>query len=93
MAVCGYCKTTVLKDADSARHMGRMSEVLEDYSPLRIGTSGSFGGKGFTVIGRIQLRYPAGLWSEWQVLFDDGEAALQPGSATVRNIQRGPGGR
>lgn len=75
MAVCDYCKTTVLKDADTVRNYGKMSDVLEDYSPLQIGTSGVFGGRAFSVIGRIQLRYPAGMWNEWYLLFDDGAAA------------------
>jgi hypothetical protein len=75
MAVCEYCKTSVLKDADTVKNYGKMSDVLEDYSPVQIGTSGVFGGRGFTVIGRIQLRYSAGMWNEWYLLFDDGAAA------------------
>jgi hypothetical protein len=75
MAVCEFCKTTILKDADSVKDMGRMSDVLEDYSPIQIGTSGSLGGKSWTVIGRIQLRYAAGLWNEWYLMFDSGETA------------------
>jgi hypothetical protein len=75
MAVCEYCKTTVLKDADTVKDMGRMSDVLEDYSPIQIGTSGQLAGRSWTVIGRIQLRYDAGLWNEWYIMFDGGEAA------------------
>jgi hypothetical protein len=75
LAVCEYCKTTILKDADSVRNLGKMSDVLEDYSPIQLGTSGEFLGQGFTVIGRIQLRYSAGMWNEWFVLFDDGKTA------------------
>ncbi|MBI1891914.1 MAG: DUF4178 domain-containing protein [Burkholderiales bacterium] len=75
MAVCGFCKTTVLKDADKVKDMGRMSDVLEDYSPIQIGTSGTYGGQEFTVIGRIQLRYPAGMWNEWYVMRSDGSGA------------------
>lgn len=75
MAVCGYCKTTVLKDADKVKDMGRMSDVLEDYSPIQIGTSGQYAGNQFTVIGRIQLRYPAGMWNEWYVMLNDGRSA------------------
>lgn len=75
MAVCEYCKTTVLKEADAVRDMGRMSDVLEDYSPLQIGTSGQYGNTPFTVIGRIQLRYAGGMWNEWYVYFDDGRPA------------------
>ncbi|RJF97316.1 DUF4178 domain-containing protein [Noviherbaspirillum saxi] len=75
MAVCEYCKTTVLKDADAVKDMGRMSAVLEDYSPLQIGTAGQYGKVAFTVIGRIQLRYAEGIWNEWYVYFDDGRPA------------------
>ncbi|MGA2548537.1 MAG: DUF4178 domain-containing protein [Burkholderiaceae bacterium] len=71
MAVCAYCKTTVLKDAASVKDLGKMSEVLEDYSPIQIGTSGVFEGRSFAVVGRIQLRYSDGFWNEWYVLFDD----------------------
>lgn len=75
LAVCEYCKTTILKDADSVKDLGKMSDVLEDYSPIQIGTSGVSDGLGFTVIGRIQLQYSAGRWNEWYVLFDDGNPA------------------
>lgn len=72
MAVCEFCKTTLLKDADSVRSLGKMSQVLEDYSPLQIGTSGHFAQRGFSLIGRIQLKYADGYWNEWYALFDDG---------------------
>ncbi|KQV90101.1 hypothetical protein ASD15_25860 [Massilia sp. Root351] len=72
MAVCEYCNTRVLKDADAVKDLGKMSSVLEDYSPLQIGTSGVLGGRAFNVIGRIQLRYAAGMWNEWYLMFDDG---------------------
>lgn len=72
MAVCEYCRATVIKEAGAVRDLGKMSEVLEDYSPIQVGTSGVHGGRGFTVVGRLQLRYDAGMWNEWYVLFDDG---------------------
>ena len=72
MAVCEYCKSTLLREADQVRDIGKMSAVLEDYTPLQIHTSGTWQGQGFTLVGRIQLRYDAGLWNEWYVLFDDG---------------------
>lgn len=72
MAVCEYCRTVVLKDSGAVRELGKLSEVLEDYSPIQIGTAGVVGNRGFTVVGRIQLRYEAGLWNEWFLVFDDG---------------------
>lgn len=75
MAVCEFCRSTLLKEADAVRDLGKMAEVLEDYSPIRIGVSGVFNQHGFTVIGRIQLRYAAGFWNEWYVLSDEGRPA------------------
>lgn len=72
LAVCEYCQTTVLRDAESVRDQGKMSAVLEDYSPLQIGSSGVLGGVGFSLIGRIQLKYSDGMWNEWYLLFEDG---------------------
>ncbi|MGZ3184699.1 MAG: DUF4178 domain-containing protein [Telluria sp.] len=72
MAVCQYCNATVLKDADAVRDLGKMSAVLEDFSPIQVGTSGVAGGRHFNVVGRIQLRYSAGMWNEWFLMFDDG---------------------
>ena len=75
MAVCEYCRASVLKDLGSVENIGKLSEVLEDYSPIQSGTSCVAGDRGFTVIGRIQLRYSDGIWNEWYVLFDDGSSS------------------
>jgi hypothetical protein len=74
MAVCEYCRAGVLKDAGAVRDLGKIAEVLEDYSPIQLGTSGKWGQRPFTVVGRLQLRYDAGMWSEWHLLFDDGSS-------------------
>jgi len=75
MAVCDWCKSTLIKDADTVRDIGRMSDVIEDYSPIQINTSGSIDAKSFLVVGRIQLKYDAGFWNEWYVLDDAGQGA------------------
>lgn len=72
MLVCRFCRSTLLKDAATVRNLGVMSEVLEDYSPLQIGAAGRFGTRAFSLIGRIQLKYPDGFWNEWYAAFDDG---------------------
>lgn len=71
VAVCDYCRATVMKDADAVKDLGKMSAVLEDFTRIQIGTAGVLAGRGFTVVGRIQLRYDAGMWNEWFLLFDD----------------------
>lgn len=72
MAVCEYCRSTLLRDGEAVRDAGKMSATLEDYSPIRITTAGIYAGRHFGVVGRIQLRYDAGFWNEWYILFDDG---------------------
>lgn len=72
MAVCGSCRSTLLKDAESVKRIGEMAEVLEDYSPIQITSTGKYEGKRFDVVGRLQLRYEAGFWNEWYVWFEDG---------------------
>lgn len=72
MAVCGACRSTLLKDAESVKRIGEAAEVLEDYSPLCLGAAGVHDGKRFDVIGRIQLRFDEGFWNEWYLWFEDG---------------------
>ncbi len=74
MAVCGYCRTTLLRDADAVRDIGKQAALIDDHSPVQIMTAGQYAGQGFTVVGRIQLRYEHGVWNEWHLLFDDGSA-------------------
>ena len=72
LAVCQYCRSTLVRDADSVRDIGKMAELLDDYSPLQITSAGRFIDRNFSIVGRIQLRYDAGVWNEWYLLFDDG---------------------
>lgn len=90
MAVCEYCNTRVLKEAGAVKDLGKISSVLEDYSPIQVGTSGVLGGRNFNVVGRIQLKYDAGMWNEWFIVFDDatsgwlGDASGQYTVTTLR---------
>ena len=78
-AVCAFCKSTLSRDADTLALIGKQGELLEDYSPLQIGTSGKVDHGNqlhtFSLIGRIQLRFDAGYWNEWYLLFDNGQTA------------------
>jgi uncharacterized Zn finger protein (UPF0148 family) len=72
-AVCGFCKSTIARDAEQLQLIGKQAQLLEDYSRLQISTEGSFNGRNFSVIGRIQMRYEQGFWNEWYILFVDGK--------------------
>lgn len=73
MAVCPYCRATVLREGQVAEESGRLSEVIDDSSPIQLGTRGRWQGQGFTVMGRLRLQYEEGAWNEWSVEFDDGK--------------------
>lgn len=70
-AVCEFCQSTLVRHDQSLEDIGKMATLVEDRSPLQLGTEGKWNGVHFTLIGRIQLRYPQGLWNEWHLLFDD----------------------
>ncbi|MBI0182153.1 DUF4178 domain-containing protein [Snodgrassella sp. W8158] len=74
-AVCGYCHSVLLVNQNKLLQSGRHSAVLNDLSPLQIGTTGKWQGKSFILIGRIQVHYEAGLWNEWHALLEDGSSA------------------
>ncbi len=74
-AVCEFCRSTLLRDGEALKNLGRMAELLDDPTRLRIGSAGVHERRRFAVIGRIQLRHASGLWNEWHVLFDDGRSA------------------
>ena len=71
VAVCQFCKATLLREGAKIEDIGKQADLLEDHSPLRIGADGRHKGNAFTVVGRIQYRYGSGVWNEWYVLFSD----------------------
>ncbi|NIE88838.1 MULTISPECIES: DUF4178 domain-containing protein [unclassified Burkholderia] len=97
MAVCGFCRSTLLRRGEAVERIGELAAVLDDDSLLQIGAAGRFGERAFTLLGRIRLDYEAGFWSEWYVAFDDGgfgwlsEASGQY-TVTVRQDEALPGG-
>ncbi|MEY4754734.1 MAG: hypothetical protein RJA44_2409 [Pseudomonadota bacterium] len=74
-AVCGYCRSTLLRDGETLRRIGQSAELFDDHSPLQLGAQGRYLGRPFTLVGRLQLRYADGSWNEWHALFDGDDGA------------------
>ena len=70
LAVCEFCRSTLLRKGADLENLGKMAELAEDTSLVRLGTEGRYQGVHFAVIGRIQLRYGQGIWNEWHLLYD-----------------------
>ncbi|MBI2769173.1 MAG: DUF4178 domain-containing protein [Burkholderiales bacterium] len=75
-AVCSFCKSTVVRDGDTLSRVGKMAELFDDHSPLQLMAAGRWQGKAFTLLGRLQYKGPAGTWTEWNALFDDGTTGV-----------------
>jgi ribosomal protein S27AE len=73
-AVCGFCRSTVVRDGDALRKIGDSAELFDDHSPLQLGAGGRYQGAAFTLVGRLQYRYGEGTWNEWHALFDNGRS-------------------
>ena len=69
--VCEFCRSTLVRHGGDLENLGRMADLFEDASPIRLGTEGRYKGVHFAVVGRIQLKYASGVWNEWHLLFDD----------------------
>ena len=74
-AVCSYCRSTLVRDGEALRRIGQSAELFDDYSPLQLGANGRYQGEPFTLVGRLQMAYPEGVWNEWHALFDNGKSA------------------
>ena len=73
-AVCGYCHSVLMINNRQLIKSRRRSAILEDFSPLQIGTTGVWKGQQFVLTGRIQVHYEAGMWNEWHALFTNGNS-------------------
>ncbi|WP_434514016.1 DUF4178 domain-containing protein [Dechloromonas sp. ARDL1] len=70
-AVCEYCQSTLVRHDQELEDIGKMAVLVEDRSPLQLGSEGRYKGVHFALIGRIQVKYSQGTWNEWHLLFDD----------------------
>lgn len=74
LAVCGYCRATLIRRGLDVEHVGTMAALLEDATPLQLGAEGVWRGVHFAVVGRVQVRWAEGRWNEWYCVFDDGRS-------------------
>jgi hypothetical protein len=75
-AVCGFCRSTVVRDGDKLSRIGKMAELFDDHSPLQLQVTGRWQGRAFTLLGRLQYRGETGPWTEWHAVFDDGTSGV-----------------
>jgi DNA-directed RNA polymerase subunit RPC12/RpoP len=73
VVICKYCSSVVARTDRGVESHGIVAALIDTGSPLRIGTTGRFRGKGFRITGRAQMRHAmGGVWDEWYAAFVDG---------------------
>jgi ribosomal protein S27AE len=73
VAVCSYCKALAARRDRDPELLGKVAALVDTGSPLGLGASGTYAGRGFSLAGRVQLQHPlGGVWDEWYLALDDG---------------------
>jgi hypothetical protein len=71
--VCPFCRSAIARTDRGLQDLGKVAEIVESESPLKIGLKGTFNGVGFELTGRAQLRHElGGYWDEWYATFSNG---------------------
>ena len=74
LAVCSYCRASILRRDLDVEQIGVMGALIEDATPLQLGAEGVWRSTHFAVVGRLQVKWAQGGWNEWYCVFDDGRA-------------------
>ncbi|MGE3466715.1 MAG: DUF4178 domain-containing protein [Pyrinomonadaceae bacterium] len=71
--VCPYCRSAVARTDRGLEDIGKVAEIVDSESPLRIGLKGEYKGSRFELTGRAQLKHElGGVWDEWYATFSNG---------------------
>ena len=73
MLVCPFCRSAVARTDRKVEDLGKVSDITESESPLKLGLKGVYNGNRFELTGRAQLRHEkGGFWDEWYATFSNG---------------------
>jgi hypothetical protein len=72
--VCEFCDSTIVRTGIDIHLIGKVSAIVDNGSPIILGSRGRHHGLPFEVVGRLQVQYGRGTWNEWYVEFANGES-------------------
>ena len=71
--VCPFCRAAVARTDRGLEDLGRVAEIVDSESPLKLGLKGQFKDNRFELTGRAQMRHElGGVWDEWYATFSNG---------------------
>lgn len=73
VVVCQFCRSVVARTDRALEDLGKIAEIVQTESPLKIGLRGKYLNNGFELTGRAQYKHEAGgIWDEWYATFSNG---------------------
>src|SRR5688572_16730904 len=71
--ICPFCRSAVARTDRGLNDLGKVAEIADSQSPLKLGLKGEYLGNRFELTGRAQLRHEmGGYWDEWYATFSNG---------------------
>jgi len=71
--ICPFCRSAVARTDRGVEDLGKVAEIMDSESPLRVGLKGAWNNVNFELTGRAQLKHElGGYWDEWYATFSNG---------------------
>ena len=71
--VCPFCRSAIARNDRSLEDLGKVAEIVQSETSLKLGLKGTFKGTRFELTGRAQLGHElGGFWDEWYATFSNG---------------------
>lgn len=73
VVICPFCRSAVARTDRKLEDLGKVAEIVQSKSPLKLGLRGDYQGNKFELTGRAQIKHGAGgFWDEWYATFSNG---------------------
>jgi Domain of unknown function (DUF4178) len=70
VTICAHCHSAIARGDKALEDVGKVADLVDSQSPLRMGLQGNYRGKNYEIVGRVQYQHPAGgVWDEWYMAF------------------------
>lgn len=71
--ICPFCRSAVARTDRGLNDLGKVAEIMDSESPLKLGLKGQYKNQRFELTGRAQNRHEmGGVWDEWYATFSNG---------------------
>ncbi len=74
MVTCQYCSTVSEVTDSGLDPTGKTAKLVPLPTQFAVGQTGKLRGRPYRIVGRVRYGYDEGVWDEWYLAFDDGDA-------------------